>query len=391
MSAARVRKDYTLNSQWIDLIIRQQPEHALVTTDNKEKLRKAIDPPPIVEMKVNAVDDPGQNFLFSPYLFMNTVLIDADNNETLPGSQMIGQTSSSLHRLKDVNNKDGGFFVFGDISIRKTGNLRLKFNLFNTENDQVVYLKSIVSETFKVVTSKDFKGVAQSTHLSRTFSDQGVRLRLRKEARTMGGSSNQKRGWSSDEQTSPEVKRSRMDSQMGMNSYGSHSHMSSYGGHGQLGYGGHPTLGSNAPISSHPALGSNAPMVHTLGSNAPVSSVPRTNSTHLSTPGTIPLGSSHVLGSSIPPQQYRDGQITPQGQYGDPMSQTTPSAYYNYPSQGSNAYSYTAAPGMSNQFAESTQVGSYAGLPVTSASVDQSSWPVVPQGMNWWGGNDFQV
>lgn len=38
-----------------------------------------------------------------------------------------------------------------------------------------------------VVTSKDFRGQMESTHLSRTFSDQGVRLRLRKEQRTITG------------------------------------------------------------------------------------------------------------------------------------------------------------------------------------------------------------
>ena len=38
-----------------------------------------------------------------------------------------------------------------------------------------------------VVTTKDFRGQMESTHLSRTFSDQGVRLRLRKEQRTITG------------------------------------------------------------------------------------------------------------------------------------------------------------------------------------------------------------
>lgn len=37
------------------------------------------------------------------------------------------------------------------------------------------------------MTSKEFRGQMESTHLSRTFSDQGVRLRLRKEQRTITG------------------------------------------------------------------------------------------------------------------------------------------------------------------------------------------------------------
>lgn len=75
---------------------------------------------------------------------------------------MLGQLSSSLHRLKDVNNTgacdllvplyscrrcqkssqlcanvgfftDGGFFVFGDISVRHVGTYRLRFYLFDLQ------------------------------------------------------------------------------------------------------------------------------------------------------------------------------------------------------------------------------------------------------------------
>ncbi len=38
-----------------------------------------------------------------------------------------------------------------------------------------------------VVAAKDFRGLAESSHLSRAFSDQGVRLRLRKEPRGLMG------------------------------------------------------------------------------------------------------------------------------------------------------------------------------------------------------------
>lgn len=39
----------------------------------------------------------------------------------------------------------------------------------------------------EVLAPKDFKGMEESTYLSRAFSDQGVRLRLRKESRAMAG------------------------------------------------------------------------------------------------------------------------------------------------------------------------------------------------------------
>ena len=50
-----------------------------------------------------------------------------------------------------------------------------------------MFVANVVSEPFKVVSQKEFRGLSESTHLSRTFSDQGVRLRLRKEPRSITG------------------------------------------------------------------------------------------------------------------------------------------------------------------------------------------------------------
>jgi len=67
-------------SHYVELEIRQQPKEALVTVDGKEKgqfvscaiyvilqrvlsrlvVRKPVDPPPIVQLRVNAVADPQQ-------------------------------------------------------------------------------------------------------------------------------------------------------------------------------------------------------------------------------------------------------------------------------------------------------------------------------------------
>lgn len=47
------------------------------------------------------------------------------------GKSLSGSLVSSLHRLKDISNKDGGFFVFGDISVKVQGTFRLHFSLFD--------------------------------------------------------------------------------------------------------------------------------------------------------------------------------------------------------------------------------------------------------------------
>ncbi|KAF3207596.1 hypothetical protein TWF191_000985 [Orbilia oligospora] len=98
---------------------------------------------------------------------------------------LAGTLVSSLHRLKDIDNTDGGFFVFGDLSVKVEGQFRLRFSLFEISSSEVHYIKSITSAPFTVYPMKNFPGMSESTFLSRSFGDQGVRLRIRKEPRTL--------------------------------------------------------------------------------------------------------------------------------------------------------------------------------------------------------------
>lgn len=169
----------------------QQPREALVVSKGKEKARKAVDPPPIVQLDVKPSVDPQHNYLQNPYLFMMVSLYKGDRDEALSGSESLtGTLSSSLHRLKDHSNTDVGLFVFGDISVKQMGTYRLHFRLyeFSTETYTAQFLASVTSSKFSVLAPKDFKGMEESTSLSRLIADQGVRLRLRKEARTAAGS-----------------------------------------------------------------------------------------------------------------------------------------------------------------------------------------------------------
>ena len=187
------------------LVVRQQPREALVTVRGKEKLRKPLDPPPIVQLDVENRADPGQQYLQNPYIFMSVLLWDADRDEPVKSTAMeslTGTLVSSLHRLKDpTKNEDGAYFVFGDISVKIAGRFRLCMNLYEVLPEpllesfpgtgSVQSLGRILSKPFDVVLAKDFKGLEESTYLSRAFSDQGVRLRLRKEARGMMGNKRQ--------------------------------------------------------------------------------------------------------------------------------------------------------------------------------------------------------
>ncbi|GIJ81968.1 hypothetical protein Asppvi_000471 [Aspergillus pseudoviridinutans] len=171
-----------------ELIIRQQPNRARVA-GGKEKERKPVDPPPIVQLRVREEGSYlAQHYLQSPYYFMCCSLYDANEDQPVPvppATALAGTLVSSLHRLKDVDNNDGGFFVFGDLSVKIEGEFRLKFTLFEMRKDVVTYLKSIISDRFTVSPPKTFPGMQESTFLSRSFADQGVKLRIRKEPRTL--------------------------------------------------------------------------------------------------------------------------------------------------------------------------------------------------------------
>jgi len=101
------------------------------------------------------------------------------------GTALAGTLVSSLHRLKDLDNVDGAFFVFGDLSVKVEGKFRLQFNLYEMRKMECVYITSVQSEPFPVLVGKHWPGMQESTPLTRSFSDQGVRLRLRKEPRSL--------------------------------------------------------------------------------------------------------------------------------------------------------------------------------------------------------------
>lgn len=121
---------------------------------------------------------------------MSCSLIRADDQDTRSpsdnlGTALTGNLVSSLHRLKDTDNSDGAFFVFGDLSVKIEGTFRLQFNLFEMRHDACFYIRGIVSDNFTAYAGKNWPGMSESTFLTRSFSDQGVRLRLRKEPRTL--------------------------------------------------------------------------------------------------------------------------------------------------------------------------------------------------------------
>ena len=119
---------------------------------------------------------------------MTVTLVEAPEGGPAPtslGAALSGTHVSSIHRLKDTNNEEGAFFIFGDLSIKVEGIWALQFNLYQMKNGECVYITSCKSGSFEVQSHKGWVGMQESTPLTRQFAEQGVRLRLRKEPRTL--------------------------------------------------------------------------------------------------------------------------------------------------------------------------------------------------------------
>ncbi len=109
--------------------------------------------------------------------------------ESLAGNCLAGSLVSSLHRLKDGtdpdNNRDAAYFIFPDISVKLEGTYYLRFDLYEIRDTTCIYISSVTSDSFRVFEPKSWPGMGESTSLTRMFADQGVRIRLRKEPRTL--------------------------------------------------------------------------------------------------------------------------------------------------------------------------------------------------------------
>lgn len=140
--------------------------------------------------------------IHNPYLILVCKLVapgstendDANHQQPEPkDNDLTGSLCSSPYVLKDTNNAQGLFFIFQDVSVRREGTYRLEFNLFELKplTRECIALARITSDKFVVFPHRYFPGMAESTFLTRSFSDQGVRIRLRKDSRSV---STRKRG-----------------------------------------------------------------------------------------------------------------------------------------------------------------------------------------------------
>ncbi|KAI8993334.1 velvet factor-domain-containing protein [Pilobolus umbonatus] len=175
--------DNTQNT--FQLIIKQQPVHSRMCGIVD---RRPIDPPPVVQIKLNTPKNDMEKLSeLSSYLFLIALLIPADDSQEQPDILLhskltVGRTVSSLYILRDLDGKDGAFFVFSDISVRTEGIYRLRMCLFDIRQSTVNYNISVTTNPFTVYSAKTFPGMYRSCLLVQSFARQGLKIRIRKES-----------------------------------------------------------------------------------------------------------------------------------------------------------------------------------------------------------------
>ncbi|KAI0937941.1 hypothetical protein AcV7_003271 [Taiwanofungus camphoratus] len=206
-----VHSQYDRDRLEYELTVRQEPKQARMCGVGGKADRRPIDPPPIVQLRVidpsqrrppsssSRASSPdtstaalaSQSFLQNPYYFMFASLAKPDEDVELHWLKdgktrcTTGSVVSSLYHLKDAEagGADAGFFVFPDLSVRTEGSYRLKLSLFEVVGSSVYHCKSIFSAPFYVYTAKKFPGMEESTPLSCSLADQGIKIRIRKDIR----------------------------------------------------------------------------------------------------------------------------------------------------------------------------------------------------------------
>ncbi|KAJ3092321.1 hypothetical protein HK100_006966, partial [Physocladia obscura] len=199
------------------LVIRQQPLHSRMCGFGEKVDRRPVDPPPIIQLEITSAGTPEDiAYLYNPYYFMYASLVSTDNENEIhilhdgKTRSTTGSIVSSLYRLRDLDNKDGAFFVFPDLSVRMEGSYRLKFSLFEIINSAMYYCTSIVSNVFNVYSAKKFPGMEESTFLSKAFAEQGLKIRIRKELRVRSRTA--KNQQANGNEVSSDKKKSSLDS-----------------------------------------------------------------------------------------------------------------------------------------------------------------------------------
>lgn len=203
-----------------ELVVIQQPERARACGSGAKSSadRRPVDPPPVVELRIYEGESK-QDITFS-YMANFFLYITLENARPIaqgrvPNSQatfpvLTGMPVAGMAYLDRPS--PAGYFIFPDLSVRHEGKYRLSFNLFEEQKDpkdadaetgpgspesvkarngtgtlapqaHCHFRLEVKSEPFAVFSAKKFPGLKESTTISRVVSEQGCRVRIRRDVR----------------------------------------------------------------------------------------------------------------------------------------------------------------------------------------------------------------
>ncbi|KAM0333923.1 hypothetical protein ACHAQA_000940 [Verticillium albo-atrum] len=193
-----------------ELTCLQQPERARACGSGQKSAadRRPVDPPPVVQLRVlegPTMEDSkditlGYNANFFVYVDLQHARPMANGRVQTPAATtppvLTGAPVSGMAYLDRP--AEAGYFLFPDLSVRHEGRYVLGFSLYEELKDEMdqdadpmdddptpgFYLRmKVQSAPFIVFSAKKFPGLTSSTTLSRTISEQGCRVRIRRDVR----------------------------------------------------------------------------------------------------------------------------------------------------------------------------------------------------------------
>jgi hypothetical protein len=178
--------------------MRQQPLAARACGFG-ERDRRVIDPPPILQMDVdapNATPEELKALIRQPYAVVHCTLWDPVNDRddtAMPGTtdkrqqrRLMGTLVASPFVGNDENDVEGCFFCFPDLSVRTPGTYSLRFSLVNLDPARMrpghsePIRSTVKSDAFNVYNAKDFGGMRASTELTKRLKHQGCLISVKK-------------------------------------------------------------------------------------------------------------------------------------------------------------------------------------------------------------------
>ncbi|KAI8848175.1 velvet factor [Chytridium lagenaria] len=194
---------------WLEIV--QQPVQARISRASLRD-RRTVDPPPILPVNSTQYTIPLPLSLPTPLHIPQphpslsnrvstlqtsiTLPTPPSSNSTVPLTSIpvridglnyrsnrkviTGTLTSQCFTLVDPDGRLGCFFVFPEVSVRSSGDYRLKFDLYDlgraaTQGLQTS-LATVISDIFHVYSPQNFPGMAASTAYTQCFSRQGVKI-----------------------------------------------------------------------------------------------------------------------------------------------------------------------------------------------------------------------